>query len=143
VVFAAQLKVGMETMKITDRQSSRRYKRDNITSYLLVSEEATGAKHITTSLVEMEPGGKQHIHSHETEQCYFILDGTGRMTVGDETREVLAGLSVFIPSNTPHGLQNTADGILRYLSAGSPPFGAESELEQWPLPPEKQLGKGQ
>lgn len=143
MLFAAHLDVGMETMKITDRQSSRRYKRDKITSYLLVSEEATGTKHITTSLVEMEPGGKQHIHSHETEQCYFIIDGTGRMTVGEETREVLAGMSVFIPSNTPHGLQNTADGILRYLSAGSPPFGAESELELWPLPPEKQPGKGQ
>ena len=125
-------------MKITDIHSSRRYKRDNITSYLLVSEEATGAKNITTSLVEMEPGGVQHIHFHETEQCYFILAGTGEMTVGNETQEVSAGMSIFIPSNQQHGLVNTSEGVLRYLSAGSPPFGAESEVELWPLDPAKQ-----
>lgn len=77
----------------------------------------------------------QHIHCHETEQCYFILEGTGEMTVGDETQEVSPGMSVFIPSNQKHGLVNTSDGVLRYLSAGSPPFGAESEIELWPLPP--------
>ena len=132
----------MESMKITDRHTARRYTRDNITSYLLVSEEATGAKHITTSLVEMKPRGKQHIHSHETEQCYYILDGTGEMTVGNETRKVSAGMSVFIPSNEPHGLVNTTDGVLRYLSAGSPVFGTESEIELWPLPPEAQSENG-
>lgn len=125
-------------MKITDKHTARHYKRDNITSYLLVSEEATGAKQITTSLVEMEPGGRQHIHSHKMEQCYFILEGAGVMTIGNETREVSAGMSIFIPSNEPHGLTNTTDGVLRYLSAGSPPFGAESELKYWPLPPKMQ-----
>lgn len=120
-------------MKITDKNSARRYKRDNITSYLLVSEEATGAKHITTTLVEMEPGGKQHVHSHDTEQSYFILQGNGTMTVGNETAEVKEGMSVFIPSNEPHGLVNDSSGVLIYLSSGSPPFGKENELKLWPL----------
>ena len=44
---------GVEIIKIANKDSSRRYKRDNITSYLLVSEEAPGAKNITTSLVEI------------------------------------------------------------------------------------------
>ncbi|MBN1310995.1 MAG: cupin domain-containing protein [Anaerolineae bacterium] len=122
-------------MHITDKNTARRYQRDNITSYLLVSHEATDAKHITTTLVEMEKGGRQHVHSHETEQSYFILEGRGVMTVGDEEREVSAGMSVFIPSNAPHGLVNTGDGVLRYLSAGSPPFGEEAEKRLWPLPP--------
>ena len=122
-------------MKTIDKNSARRYRRDNITSYLLVSEEAAGAKRITTSLVEMEPSGRQHIHSHETEQCYFFLEGAGEMTVGDETQGVSAGMSVFIPSNAPHGLVNTTGGILRYLSAGSPPFGKDDEAELWPLSP--------
>ena len=122
-------------MNVTDRNSARRYRRDNIESYLLVSEEATGAKHITTSLVEMQEGGKQHIHSHPTEQCYFILEGKGIMSVGDETKEVTDGMSIFIPSNSPHGLQNTGNGVLRYLSAGSPPFGEQDEVRLWPLSP--------
>jgi mannose-6-phosphate isomerase-like protein (cupin superfamily) len=122
-------------MKIADRTPARRYERDNISSYLLVSEEATGAKHITTSLVEMRQGGKQSIHSHATEQCYFILQGRGIMSVGDETTEVREGMSIFIPSGSLHGLQNTGDGIMRYLSAGSPPFGKDNEIRLWPLPP--------
>ncbi|NOX35279.1 MAG: cupin domain-containing protein [Deltaproteobacteria bacterium] len=122
-------------MNIKDKNSSRRYKRDNITSYLLSSEEATGARHITTSLIEMQNGGKQHIHSHDTEQCYYILEGSGKMTVGNETQDVVAGMSIFIPSNEPHGLENTSKSVLRYLSAGSPPFGKKDEVELWPLPP--------
>lgn len=122
-------------MKITDRNTSRRYRRDRITSYLLTSEDGAGARHITTSLVEMEPGGRQRVHSHATEQSYFILEGRGRVTVGDESRDVAAGMSVFIPSRVPHGLVNTGDQALRYLSAGSPPFGKDREIELWPLPP--------
>ena len=122
-------------MHITSKNTARRYQRDNITSYLLVSQEATGANHITTTLVEMERGGKQHIHSHVTEQCYFILEGHGLMTVGDEEREVAAGMSIFIPSQAPHGLVNTGEGVLRYLSAGSPPFGEDDEKKLWPLSP--------
>jgi mannose-6-phosphate isomerase-like protein (cupin superfamily) len=124
-------------VNITDKNTARRYNRDNITSYLLISEEASGAKYITTSLVEMAIGGKQHIHSHETEQCYFILEGNGMMTVGDETKEVTSGMSIFIPSNAPHGLVNIGENILRYLSAGSPPFGKGNEINLWPLPPLK------
>jgi mannose-6-phosphate isomerase-like protein (cupin superfamily) len=122
-------------MHIINKKSARRYRRDNITSYLLVAESSTGAEHITTTLVEMEPVGHQHIHAHVTEQCYFILEGCGQMTVGEETREVKEGDSIFIPSNAKHGLLNTGDVVLRYLSAGSPPFGARAEADLWPLPP--------
>lgn len=120
-------------MQICRKASSPRYERDRITSYLLVSEITTGAKYITTSLVEMQPNGKQRIHSHATEQCYFILEGSGQMTVGDETTEVHTGDTIFIPSNSPHGLINTGKLVLRYLSAGSPVFGREKEKEFWPL----------
>jgi mannose-6-phosphate isomerase-like protein (cupin superfamily) len=123
-----------ESLKIIDKNTARRYHRDNITSYLLTSEAASGARFITTSLVEMGLGGEQSLHSHETEQCYFILEGNGMMTVGNEAREVTSGMSIFIPSNTPHGLINTGENILRYLSAGSPPFGKRSEIDLWPLP---------
>lgn len=82
----------------------------------------------------MEPGGKQHLHSHLSEQCYFILEGTGEMTVGNETKEVNEGMSIFIPSNEPHGLVNNSSTVLKYISAGSPPFGKDNELELWPLP---------
>lgn len=127
-------------MKISGKNTSPRYTRDNITSYLLVSESTTNAKHITTSLVEMQPSGKQHIHQHETEQCYYIIQGEGEMVVGNEKRMVRSGDSIFISSNSPHGLNNTGREVLVYLSAGSPLFGKDDEKELWPLPP---LGRKQ
>lgn len=46
-------------------------------------------------------------HHVETEEIYYILQGTGRMTVGSEVREVEAGDAVFIPRRETHTLENT------------------------------------
>lgn len=46
-------------------------------------------------------------HHLETEEIYYITHGSGRMTVGDETREVSAGDAVFIPRGQTHTLENT------------------------------------
>ncbi|MHC4798108.1 MAG: cupin domain-containing protein [Planctomycetota bacterium] len=121
-------------MKVVRKENAPRYQRDGITSYLLIAESTTYAKNATVTLVEMKAGGKQHIHAHETEQCYLIFQGRGQMTVGDETVEVSAGDNIFIPSNSPHGLQNSDNDVLKYISAGSPVFGNEQEKELWPLP---------
>jgi len=118
-----------------NRNNSRRYIRDGIESFLLIGKDSCHAKHLTASLVEMKPNGFQDIHSHDTEQSYFILQGNGLMTVGNETAEVIAGDCIFIPSNTPHGLKNTGNNDLRYFSSGSPIFGKENELLLWPLAP--------
>ena len=106
-------------MNIVKKDSSPKYQSEGITSYLLVSEITTNSRYITTSLVEMNPGGKQSIHSHETEQCYYILEGEGLMTVDRETRKVAAGDCIFIPSNEPHGLNNNSQSVLKYFSADS------------------------
>jgi mannose-6-phosphate isomerase-like protein (cupin superfamily) len=124
-------------MKTITKSQAPRYRRDGITSYLLVSETTTGARHITTSMVEMQPSGRQYLHRHKIEQCYFILSGRGKMTVGKETMTVKSGDTVFIPSNAQHGLKNTGQGVLKYYSAGSPPFGKKKEPELWPIQPIK------
>jgi mannose-6-phosphate isomerase-like protein (cupin superfamily) len=120
-------------MKILRRETSPRYKRDDITSYLLVSEQTCESKRLTTTLVEMRPGGVQHVHSHEPEQMYYILEGEGVMTVGDQTRNVNAGDCIFISSLTRHGLENTGDTVLKYFSAASPSFSAKQSAKLWPL----------
>jgi mannose-6-phosphate isomerase-like protein (cupin superfamily) len=126
-------------MKISNKQFAPTYTRDGITSYLLVAASTSGARNITTSLVEMKPQGKQHVHKHKTEQSYFIISGKGKMTVGNEERIVVTGDSIFIPGNSPHGLINIGKIKLVYLSAGSPPFGMKKEKEFWPLAPEKRI----
>ena len=120
-------------MKIITKEKAPQYERDSIRSFLLVAESTVGAKHITTSFVEMAPGGVQKPHRHETEQCYMILEGNGSMEVDDEKAPVGPGDTIFIPSNSLHGLINDGEITLKYFSAGSPVFGRESESELWPL----------
>jgi mannose-6-phosphate isomerase-like protein (cupin superfamily) len=121
------------TLRILSKETAPRYTRDDIVSYLLVSEQTCESEKLTTTIVEMQAGGIQRVHSHEPEQMYYILEGVGIITVGDETRKVKAGDCVFFSSFTPHGLQNTGEAILKYFSAASPSFSAEESEKLWPL----------
>ena len=120
-------------MNILRKNSSPRYQKDNITSYLLVSERTCHSKKLSITLVEMEPGGIQRIHSHEPEQMYYILEGSGIMTVEGEQKRVEAGDCIFFASFSEHGLENTGNTRLKYLSAASPSFTKEECEKFWPL----------
>jgi mannose-6-phosphate isomerase-like protein (cupin superfamily) len=113
--------------------SSPRYKRNDITSYLLVSEDTCNAKDLSITMVEMEPGGIQHVHAHESEQMYYIMEGSGLMTVDDEQQRVEVGDCIFFSSFSRHGLENSGGTILRYLSAASPSFKKEDSRKLWSL----------
>ena len=110
-----------------------RYKRNDITSYLLISEDTCNSKDLSITIVEMEPGGIQHVHSHDSEQMYYIMEGSGLMTVDDEQRQVKVGDCIFFSSLSRHGLENTGGTVLRYLSAASPSFKKEDSRKLWPL----------
>jgi len=122
-------------MIIKRQNNSSRYQRDGITSFLLVSEKTCGAEKLAITIVEMEPGGFQHLHSHEPEQMYYILDGYGLMSVDGEEQTVQAGDCIFFPPSAVHGLKNTGDGVLRYISAASPSFTLTQCERWWPLDP--------
>jgi len=113
--------------------SSPRYKRNDITSYLLVSEDTCNSENLSITIVDMEPGGIQHVHSHESEQMYYITEGSGLMTVDDEQQPVEAGECIFFSSFSRHGLENTGGTVLRYLSAVSPSFKKQDSRKLWPL----------
>ncbi|MGC1377543.1 MAG: cupin domain-containing protein [Anaerolineales bacterium] len=121
-------------MDISSRHSAPRYKRDGVTSYLLASKRTGGAENIAVTLVEMDVDGFQHIHKHEPEQTYTILEGSGVMTVSGERQHVEPGDCIFIPSWAEHGLENTGETALIYLSAASPSFTLQECVDWWPLP---------
>jgi mannose-6-phosphate isomerase-like protein (cupin superfamily) len=132
-------------MLVLSKSAAPRYRREEgITSYLLASPRTCAAKHLTTTLVQLEPGGEQRIHSHPPEQVYFILEGAGQMTVGSDTQEVHPGDCIFIPSDTPHGIKNQGSEILRYFSAAAPAFEVADLLSLWDLGSEQdEAGAGE
>lgn len=121
-------------MKILRRKTAPRYIREEgIISYLLASALTSDAVHLTTSVVEIKPGGKQRVHSHAPEQVYYVLEGTGTMTVGTETGHIRPGDCVFIPTGAAHGLVNDGTTPLTYFSAAAPAFEREQLKKLWPL----------
>src|SRR5205085_2376033 len=63
----------------------------------------------------------RHFHV-ETEEIYYILRGTGRMTVGAEVRDVVAGDAIFIPRRHMHTLENTGQEPMTILLVCGPAY---------------------
>ena len=57
------------------------------------------------------------------------------MIIEAESGEVLAGDAVFSPANSKHGIKNTGDEVLEYLTANAPVFSDQYERTLWPFAP--------
>jgi len=68
-------------------------------------------------------GASTQEHYHVlTEEIYYLMQGAGRIRVGDETREVRAGDAVAIPPGSKHKLWNTGNGPLHLLCCCAPAY---------------------
>jgi mannose-6-phosphate isomerase-like protein (cupin superfamily) len=60
-----------------------------------------------------------------SDRVYYVMDGEGCATVGDQTHIVGPGDLVVIKAGTPHSIS----GDLRYVIVTSPPFLPENEKQ--------------
>ena len=68
-------------------------------------------------------GGSTQEHFHPvTEEIYFITQGTGRIRIETETREVRAGDAIAIPPGVKHKLWNTGSEVLHLLCCCAPAY---------------------
>ncbi len=107
-------------MFIRNKNQAQYRRRGGLTSYWLLNYGDNDENQLMSTWVTVEPGGHQAIHHHEPPQIYVIIDGEGLMTVGEEQQTVRTGDLVYIPPNVPHGIQNTGDTVLQYISAATP-----------------------
>jgi mannose-6-phosphate isomerase-like protein (cupin superfamily) len=108
---------------------------DVLTSYMLISPQNAFSKNLSIQLSFIPIGSEQPIHAHEPEQVYYIVKGQGLMSIDNESREVSAGDSILIPSNSNHGMKNIGNKTLEYLTANSPVFQKEYEDSLWSKEP--------
>jgi quercetin dioxygenase-like cupin family protein len=123
-------------MEIFNKRNSRNTgKLEILTSHMLISPQNSSTKNLSIQISTIPKGSQQPIHAHDPEQCYYVINGTGLMTIEDESREVAAGDAIYIPSNKKHGIKNTGDMALEYLTANSPVFTRDYEESLWPSDP--------
>jgi mannose-6-phosphate isomerase-like protein (cupin superfamily) len=51
---------------------------------------------------------------------FFVLEGRGSFTLGEESTEAGAGSLLPSPRGVPHGMKNAGPGILRVLAIKNP-----------------------
>jgi mannose-6-phosphate isomerase-like protein (cupin superfamily) len=68
-------------------------------------------------------GGATEEHYHRlSEELYFLQSGSGHLRVGDDYRDVSAGMCVVIPPGAIHKLTNSGDVPIRLLCCCAPPY---------------------
>ncbi|MFA6451004.1 MAG: cupin domain-containing protein [bacterium] len=68
----------------------------------------------------LAPGETVAKHSVPVDVCFFIIEGSGIIEEGDERARVGADMLVYGAANTPHGIVNDGDSILRILVVRAP-----------------------
>jgi mannose-6-phosphate isomerase-like protein (cupin superfamily) len=71
----------------------------------------------------LAPGMSTAPHYHpRAEEIYYVLEGSGRMKVGDETRDVAPGDALAIPPGMIHTITNTGAQTLKFLCCCAPGY---------------------
>ncbi len=107
--------------------------RAGLTSKVLLQACDVPDAALAVTWVDVQPGAAQQPHSHEPQQVYVVIKGSGRMRVGADQRDVFAGDLVFVPSGAVHGIVNTGTVTLTYVSSATPTFNVTDVYDAGPL----------
>ena len=111
----------IEPFVIHEKDCKREYRNDPETGCVswatLLSADQTPTKDLTVGIFEIEPceDGEFRQHRHEHVETYFVLSGSGVVTIASVEYSVRAGTTIFIPGGVEHGTRNVGRGSLRIL----------------------------
>jgi len=94
----------------------------------LIGPGNVGARQMEVVLGRLEKGGGALPHAHPgIEQACYLLEGTARVTVGDETFDLAPGEMCFFPADVMHVFSVTSEQPVKLLVIYSPPYGEAPE----------------
>ncbi len=106
----------VETAKLTTS-------RDGAIVRTLVHPKLHGNENQSLAMAELPPGARTELHRHQQgEEVYYILQGRGIITVGQETQEVVPGDCICVHPGRAHRLESTGWEPLKLLCSCSPPY---------------------
>ena len=95
---------------------------DGSTIRVLLDAEAGGAQNQSLAEAVLGPGDATERHYHaETEELYVVIEGTGKMEVDGDRREVGPGDAILIPAGAWHQIRAGVEE-LRFLCCCAPPY---------------------
>lgn len=79
----------------------------NLVSYQdgqIVSKTLVQNPHVSLTLFAFDKGEEISSHSSDGDALIYVTDGTGQITIGDETYIVTSGESIVMPAGIPHAV---------------------------------------
>ena len=102
---------------------------DGSTIREIVGPAWTPARNQSLAEATVPVGGRTIAHYHRAaEELYFFTAGRGRMTLGDDERDVAAGDCIVIPPGEIHTLVNTGEEPLVLLCCCAPAYSHEDTV---------------
>ncbi len=80
----------------------------------LISRGLTPTDALTAGVARIGPGASLRSHHHEPAEIYVILEGAGVVTISGTASDVGPGVTVFIPGDAVHSIENCGDTELRF-----------------------------
>lgn len=76
----------------------------------------------------LKPGKRSKLHKLTSSEIYYILNGSARLNVDDESYELEKDDSVYVAPNSKQFIENTGSENLRFLCIVEPAWKAENEI---------------
>lgn len=77
-------------------------------------------KDVQVVYLKFKPGEEMPLHTTSVDVFFYIVEGRGRITVGEESETVGEKDIVFSPAGIPHALENAGDGLFKVLVVKTP-----------------------
>jgi mannose-6-phosphate isomerase-like protein (cupin superfamily) len=95
----------------------------------LLAHRNSCLKNQSLAEARLPPGVTTSLHYHKlTEEIYYILEGRGRMLIGDEESDVKPGDAIAIPPGAAHTITNTGTATLKFLCCCAPGYEDEDTI---------------
>jgi len=77
-------------------------------------------EHVQVTMITLKPGEGLKLHLTPVDAFFYVLEGTGKVEIGGEVREIVKDMLIDSPARIPHRLFNESDADFRFLVVKTP-----------------------
>lgn len=82
-----------------------------VTWHTLFSADRTPTNALTAGIAYVPAEAGLKVHRHAQAEIYYILEGSGVLSVDGQERQVSVGDAIFIPGNAEHGIRGQGEPV--------------------------------
>ena len=76
----------------------------------------------------LEPKKKSKLHKMKSSEIYYIIEGSGKIRINEDSFHIEKDDSVYVPPNSKQFIENTGSVNLKFLCIVEPAWKADDEI---------------